>query len=142
MSSGAVLPPGGGRRFRIGPNELTVKAAPETGHVLAGVFESSLPPGGGFPIAHLHEEYEEVFYVLDGEIEYRLGDAWTAGTAGSTICVPPGVVHAFRNVSPLPARHLVVHAPVAALAMLEEVGQTPDKLDEILARHRSRRAES
>jgi quercetin dioxygenase-like cupin family protein len=142
MNAGHVVPPGTGRRFRVGPNELTVKAGAGSGHTLVGVFESSLPPGGGFPLAHIHDEYEEIFYVLDGEIEYRIGDAWTTAGAGSTICVPSGVVHAFRNASARSARHLVVHAPAVALTMIEELGQAPeDRFEAILAKHRTRFAE-
>lgn len=62
-----------------------------------------MPPGGGFPFAHVHEQYEEVFYVLEGEVEYRLGEGWTVAPAGTTVCVPRGVVHAFRNASQAPA---------------------------------------
>jgi uncharacterized cupin superfamily protein len=61
----------------VGPVELHVKAALETGHELLGCFDSRMPPGGGFPFPHLHDAYEEVFYVLEGEIEYLLGDRWT-----------------------------------------------------------------
>ena len=143
MRAGRVVPPEGGRRFRIGPNELTVKAGSESGHTLVGVFESNLPPGGGFPLPHLHEDYEEVFHVLEGEIEYRIGGDWTSAPAGSTVCVPRGVVHAFRNVSPVPARHLVVHAPAAALTMLEEMGQArEDQFEAMLAKHRTRLVDS
>lgn len=142
MSPGGVIPPGRGRPIRLGPNVLTVKVGPESGHNLVGVFESALPPSGGFPIPHLHEQYEEVFYVLEGEIEYRIGKHWTAAPAESTISVPPGVVHAFRNSSPHPARHLVVHAPVTALGMIEELAQaTPDQFGTIFARHHSGLAE-
>lgn len=44
----------------MGPNELRVKAGPDGGHTLVGVFESTMPPGGGFPFAHVHDEHEEV----------------------------------------------------------------------------------
>ena len=142
MSSGRVILPGRGRRFRVGPNELTVKAGPESGHILTAVFESVLPPGGGYPVPHLHEEYEEIFYVLDGEIEYRTGDDWAVATAGCTVCVPRGVVHAFRNVSAAPARHLAIHSPGVTLTMIEEVGRAGDgQVDAILARHRTRLTE-
>lgn len=138
-AGGSVVPPGSGREVRVGPNELRVKAGPEAGHTLVGVFESAMPPGGGFPFAHVHDEYEEVFYVLEGEVEYRLGEVWATATAGSTICVPRGVVHCFRNSSAHPARHLVVHAPAAALEAIEEIGQAPrDQWDDIFARHHSR----
>ncbi len=140
---GTTVPPGHGRVVRVGPNELRVKAGPETGHALAGVFESSMPPGGGFPFAHLHDEYEEVFYVLEGEVEYRLGDEWAVAPTGSTVCVPRGVVHAFRNSSEKPARHLVVHASAAALELIEEVGRTSrDQWAAIFERHSSRLLES
>jgi quercetin dioxygenase-like cupin family protein len=139
MSTGGIVAPGDGRKFRVGPNELTVKVGPESGHALATVFESTLPPGGGFWLPHLHEEYEEVFYVLEGEIEYRIGDDWTAAATGSTVCVPRGVVHAFRNVSTEQARHLALHAPAAALKMIEELGRArDDEFDAILAEHHTR----
>src|SRR2546421_6403659 len=142
MNAGRILPPGSGRRLRVGPNELTVKAGPETGHTLAAVFESTLPPGGGYPLPHVHDQYEELFYVLEGEIEYRIGDQWTPASAGTTICIPPGIVHAFRNISPHPARHLALHAPAAALTMIEEVGQAPQaQLDAILAKYGTRLTE-
>jgi quercetin dioxygenase-like cupin family protein len=140
---GTAVPPGGGREVRVGSSTLSVKAGPEAGHALVGVFESTMPPGGGFPFAHVHDEYEEVFYVLEGEVEYRLGDTWAVARAGSTICVPRGVVHAFRNSSPSPARHLVVHAPAAALAAIEEVGRTPrDQWPAVFERHSSRLVDS
>jgi uncharacterized cupin superfamily protein len=143
MSGGGMaVAPGAGREVRVGPNTLHVKAGAEAGHVLVGVFESTMPPGGGFPFAHLHDEYEEVFYVLEGEVEYRLGDSWAVARAGSTISVPRGVVHAFRNSTKSPARHLVVHAPAAALAAIEEIGRTPrDRWAAVFERHRSRLVE-
>jgi uncharacterized cupin superfamily protein len=123
----------------VGPNELRVKAAREAGHSLVGVFESAMPPGGGFPFAHVHEEYEEVFYVLEGEVEYRLGAGWMVAPAGTTVCVPRGVIHAFRNVSQAPARHLVVHAPVEALDAIEAIAAAGwDQWGDIFARHHSR----
>jgi uncharacterized cupin superfamily protein len=138
-AAGGVVPAGGGRRVRVGPNELRVKAAREAGHSLVGVFESTMPPGGGFPFAHVHEQYEEVFYVLEGEVEYRLGEAWTVAPAGATVCVPRGVVHAFRNSSQAPARHLVVHAPVDALDAIEAIATAgPDQWGGIFAEHHSR----
>jgi hypothetical protein len=58
---------------------------------------------------------------------------------GTTICVPRGVVHAFRNASQAPARHLVVHAPVEALDAIEEVaGAGRDQWGGIFAKYRSR----
>jgi quercetin dioxygenase-like cupin family protein len=118
---------------------LRIKTRPDDGHVQVGVFESEMPPGGGFPLAHIHNSWEEVFYVLEGEMEYRLGDDWLPAAAGSTICIPPGVVHAFRNASDQPARHLVVHAPAVAVEAIEQMAQTPrDQWAELFVKYDSR----
>lgn len=139
MAGDRIVPAGGGRMLRVGPTELHVKVDVETGHELLGCFESRMPPGGGFPFPHQHDEYEEVFYVLEGEIEYLLGDRWVAAHAGTTISVPRRVVHAFRNSTHTAARHLVVHAPAAAVQMIEELGRAPrEEWEAILNRHHSR----
>ena len=136
---GTVLGPGEGRRVPVGPNWLTVKVGPESGGRLVGLFESEMPPGGGFPFAHLHDACEELFYVLEAVFDYRLGDEWTAAPAGGTVFVPPGVVHAFRNSTAHVARHLVVHAPVEAVTMVEEIGRTaPEGFAAVLDRYRTR----
>ncbi len=137
--NGTIVAAGSGREIQVGPNTLLVKAESGAGHVRVGVFESTMPPGGGFPFAHVHDDWEEVFYVLDREVEYRLGDTWAPAPAGSTICVPPGVVHAFRNTTQRPAKHLVVHAPAAGIQAIEELAQAPrDQWDEIFAKYNSR----
>jgi quercetin dioxygenase-like cupin family protein len=102
-----------------------------------GMFESELPPGSG-AAAHLHHRFEEAFYVLAGEIEYRLDDQRITATAGSYVFVPSGVVHGFKNIGAANARHLVIFAPVEVLSMIEELGGAkPDAIAEIMARYDS-----
>ena len=71
----------------------------------------------------MHNSYEEVFYVLEGEIEYQLGADKVRTCAGDSIFVPPGMPHKFLNVSKDQATHLVVVAPSAAMRMIEELAQ-------------------
>ncbi|MGH3177378.1 MAG: cupin domain-containing protein [Streptosporangiaceae bacterium] len=102
-----------------------------------GLLESELPPGGGFRIPHWHEDLYEVFYVLEGEIEYLLDGAWRRAPAGTTVFIPAGIVHAFRNASDRPARQLVV-GPPQAIEMLTELGGHPrDQWEAIHKRYRS-----
>ena len=49
--------------------------------------------------------------VLEGELEFRIGDEVVSATAGSYVLAPPGVVHSFRNVSAERARTLNLHTP-------------------------------
>src|SRR5579885_1141355 len=135
---GGVILPGDGRALAARNSRPTVKVGPHNGSRLIGVLESELPPGGGFP-GHVHEEYEEVFYVLGGEIDYFLHDAWITARSGSTVFVPPGQAHGFRNTTDKLARHLAIASPAEAMTMVEELTRAePSAVAEILARYRSR----
>src|SRR3954454_16603110 len=63
-----------------------------------------VPPGGG-PPPHRHD-FEEMFTILDGEIELTFRGSTHRASAGSTVNVPANAPHSFRNVSEKPARML------------------------------------
>ena len=60
---------------------------------------------------HTHEEYEETFYILDGELEFVLGTDSVRARAGDFVRVPPNVRHGYRNNSEQPTTMLVSFAP-------------------------------
>ncbi len=136
---GSVLAAGEGRAivYRPGANRLTVKVGPESGSQHFGMFESVLPAGAGV-FLHRHNTYEEAFYVLEGEITYRLGEREVTASAGSCVFVPAGVVHGFKSVGSGPARHLAIYAPMEVSAMMEELGHASvEQIPEVLARYDS-----
>lgn len=136
-AAGGIVPAGQGRQLEAGATRPTIKVGPHGGSRLIGMLESELPPGGGFP-PHVHDDYEEVFYVLAGEIEYLIDDSWVPAPAGSTVFVPPGRVHGFRNNSDRPARHLAIASPAEAMTMIEELTKTtPKHRAAIFARYRT-----
>ena len=68
-----------------------------------------VPPGGGPPL-HRHD-FEEMFAVLDGEIELTFrGETHRAGT-GTVVNIPANAPHKFRNTSDRPAHLLCLCAP-------------------------------
>jgi quercetin dioxygenase-like cupin family protein len=134
--AGTLVPPGAGTPIELGLGRPVIKVGPPLSTQL-GLVESELPPGGGFRIPHWHEDLYEVFYVLEGEIEYLLGGDWRRAPAGATVFIPPGTVHAFRNASGRPARQLVA-APPQAIEMLTDLGRHPlDQWEHIHERYRS-----
>jgi quercetin dioxygenase-like cupin family protein len=135
-------PPSPDRELRIGPARLAIKIDPAVEQSGLFAFESTLPPGGGMPYLHLHHEQEEVFYVLQGTMEYTRGDEIIVATTGSLVQVPPGTAHKFRNIGDVPARHLALITPgMAGLRMMEDVAQIDfadlPSLVEVLHRHNS-----
>jgi len=75
------------------------------------LLEYDVGPDYEGPGPHYHERHADSFYVLEGELEFRLGDETVRAPAGTSVVVPPGVVHAFTNARPDRARFLNVHAP-------------------------------
>jgi mannose-6-phosphate isomerase-like protein (cupin superfamily) len=67
-------------------------------------------PGSGVA-PHFHKGHSDSFYVLEGEVEFHVGDEVVQGTPGTYVLAPPNVVHWFRNVSDEPVRMLNLHTP-------------------------------
>ena len=89
-----------------------------------GFVEAVVPPGGG-PVAHVHHDREEAFYLLDGELEFLDGDRTVVADAGDFLFVPRGVRHRFRNIGTRPARMVFFFTPAGDEQLFVEVGDDP-----------------
>jgi oxalate decarboxylase/phosphoglucose isomerase-like protein (cupin superfamily) len=133
MTDGLLLPPGGGRKIQT----MTLKAGAEQSKTWS-TFEAEVAPG--FDVgAHLHTQAEEVFYVLEGELEllafaptathngdWRTWESDTGATVfrggpGSFMFVPAGCPHAFLNPGSEPARMLFLVSPSGHEVYLQEL---------------------
>ena len=109
--SGMVLQPGEGHDLDLRGNLASFKAVAATTSGRFSLMERVVPAGGRTPPPHIHADREEAFYVLSGELEFRLDDARERGASGSFVLVPGGVAHTFANVGASEARVLILHAP-------------------------------
>lgn len=74
-------------------------------------------PGRDGADLHIHLRHHDTFYVLAGRLLLRLRDSSLVAEAGTIACVPPGVVHGFRNASDTEElQYLNFHAPGAGFA--------------------------
>jgi quercetin dioxygenase-like cupin family protein len=122
---GAVIHrPGEGERHAAGPSaEIVIKAA---GDDTAGTFflaENAIPPGFAGPPPHRHATLHDMFYVLDGTLTLLLGERTIEAGPGTFACVPPGVVHTFRNDSDGPVRVLNFNTPGGFERYMREVAE-------------------
>jgi mannose-6-phosphate isomerase-like protein (cupin superfamily) len=69
-----------------------------------------LVPTGGGPPPHRHD-FEEMFTILDGEVQFTFRGENTLVRAGETVNVPANAPHFFRNVSGRVARMLCMCTP-------------------------------
>ena len=82
--------------------------------------EMRVPPGGG-PPPHRHD-FEEMFRVLEGEVEFGFRGERVVARAGETVNVPANAPHAFRNASAAPARLLCLCAPAGQEELFLAIG--------------------
>jgi mannose-6-phosphate isomerase-like protein (cupin superfamily) len=106
-----VLKPGAGEAISVAGNDVLFKAEGEHtgGHI--GITEYTAAPGFPGPPAHIHREMTDMFYVLDGKLQFALGDDIVEASAGSFVLVPPGHLHTFSNPYDDPSRFLSLVAP-------------------------------
>jgi len=102
----------------------------------------ALVPSGGGPPPHIHTREDETFYLIEGQIEFLLGDRKILAGPGDFVNVPRGSVHCFQNVGAKTARLVLTFTPAGIEKYFEEtlepapegVLQPPDNVKEVAAR--------
>ena len=84
------------------------------------LIDMHIPPGGG-PPPHRHD-FEEMFSVLEGEIETTFRGKKTIIRAGETINIPANAPHQFQNKSAEAVRLLCLCSPAGQEEFFKEVG--------------------
>ena len=98
-----------------------------TGEDTAGrycLIDMHVPFCGG-PGPHRHD-FEEMFTLLEGEIEFTFRGEKRVVKAGTTINIPANAPHFFHNVSGKTARMLCMCAPAGQEEFFMAIGKTVD----------------
>ncbi|OJV52230.1 MAG: hypothetical protein BGO31_00745 [Bacteroidetes bacterium 43-16] len=75
------------------------------------IIEMSVPPGAG-PVPHEHPGFEEIFFVLEGELYFTSANGTFPARKGDTVAIPKGGgVHNFKNRSEETAKLLCTVVP-------------------------------
>lgn len=140
MTSGKMMGSGDGRLIAGGGLHATLKVAGGSEALASSTFEVVVPPGYDVG-AHVHSRGEELFYVVEGELDLlamepvdRSADDWhewvseagatfMRGGPGSLLFVPAGCPHAFANLSDRPAKMLFQSAPAGHEHYFEELAE-------------------
>ncbi|MEU6547997.1 cupin domain-containing protein [Streptomyces sp. NPDC046859] len=104
-------------------------------------------PDGGGPPPHRHD-FEEMFTIVEGEIEFTFRGEKHTLKAGYTINIPANAPHNFRNSSGAPARMLCVCTPAGQDEYFMRIGDivagkdaSPQLSENEVAQRRRRAAE-
>ena len=105
-----VSRPGDGERFERSNRTLTIRSE------LPGISILEIEFDGTFSVdPHTHDDHVDSFYVLEGEVEFTVGDDIVRAGPGTVLSAPPGARHGFRSAGGT-ARVLNIHAPDAGFA--------------------------
>jgi mannose-6-phosphate isomerase-like protein (cupin superfamily) len=118
-----VLKPGEGEAVNVAGNDVLFKAeGRHTGDHL-GLTEYTAAPGFPGPPAHIHREMTDMFFVIDGKLQFALGAETVEAPAGTFVLVPPGHVHTFSNPYDEPSRFLSIVAPAGLEQYFKELAK-------------------
>jgi len=85
------------------------------------VLEMTLPIGSAPPL-HVHDDLDDTWYILEGEIVVRCDDDVSVVSTGDWVSMPRGVPHTFRVVGDREARILLVHDNATFRDLISDVG--------------------
>jgi len=117
----------------------------QTGGRIA-MLEQQIPAGFPGPPLHVHPEFDETFYILEGSLTLRVDDQVAVADPGTVAFVPRGTPHTFANPNEHPTRILVMLNPAGferyfqeLIAAVRASGQlpSPDELAELGIAHGS-----
>lgn len=100
-----------GEVLNIFGNRLVFQVTAEQTGGAYSLVEYYAAPGFPGPAPHIHETFEEVFFVIEGTPTFMLEGETFTGTPGTVVTIPRGKVHTFGNPGAIPARFLTISAP-------------------------------
>lgn len=90
------------------------------------VIDMLVPPGGG-PGPHAHKDMQEMFYVVEGEIDFKMEGGTYKAKKGSFVNIPlGGAVHCFKNTTNDIAHLLCTVVPAGLDTFFQEIGTPVD----------------
>lgn len=129
--------PGSGQGFVLGPDEgeaffwlgslsLTKLHGSQT-HEGVDIVDHRVPPGYA-PPTHVHDNSDEIFYIIEGHFDVHCGEQqWQAGP-GSLVFLPRQVPHGFTVSGDGPARTLLINAPAGFANVISELGTATNQI--------------
>lgn len=148
MAGQGKLEPGQGRSISLRGTRVEFKVESDSATGVSLTEWNALP---GFDTGmHVHERLEEIWFVLSGELEFRVGDETFAAGAGATVFVPPHVPHAFANRGEADATFLLTTSPAGHDRYFHELAEIlaldgppdPDAIASLRKRYDTRQIET
>lgn len=135
-----------GEVIRVGQLEIRFLVEATDSNDSVTVFECLVPVNAKMPAPHSHDGFEETVYGLEGTTTYTVNGQDIELGPGDCVCIPRGIIHAFRNDGDEDAKLLAIASPgVFGPSYFRDVGEVlgraaggpPDiqAMGEVMRRH-------
>ncbi|WKA55657.1 quercetin 2,3-dioxygenase [Planococcus shixiaomingii] len=143
MNNAFVFAHGEGKAYWFIGTLVEMKASAEDTNGAFSLVESLHPPGYATPM-HLHQNEDEIFYVLEGEVTFTVGEKTIMAKPGTFLYAPRGIAHMYKSEGTVPSKILIMLTPagmeqffVEASVPAEEFKLPPDTvvpdMDKVIA---------
>jgi quercetin dioxygenase-like cupin family protein len=115
---------GQGKRLNVLGDQQTIKLSGKDTNGQFTIIENYNGRGVGIPM-HVHDNEDEIFLILEGEMEFETQGETTILKQGDMIFLPRRIPHAFRVVGTQKARASVTIMPSGIEEMFEILSKLP-----------------
>lgn len=116
-----ILEPNKGKHIAVAGDINTILAFKEDTGGTYSFIEAKVFPGGG-PSSHVQTREHEGFYIIEGQIIFKVDDQRIEAKPGTFVNVPPNVWHSFKNETNEIAKLIIVLSPAGMEQLFVEVG--------------------
>lgn len=79
------------------------------------------------PPPHYHNNYSEVFLVVEGEMDFVINGEPRKVVAGESVDLPPGTLHTFGNNSDATCKWVNIHSPKGFMQFFDQMGVSTEE---------------
>ena len=118
-----VVPPHSG--VEIWPGEWKLRGTESNaGYSVVEIRVTTLPAGAR--AAHVHTREDEAWYVIEGELSFRVGTRAASAGPGTFVFARRNIPHTYK-VTKVPARYLLIASPAGLEQLFAEVAELRKK---------------
>jgi quercetin dioxygenase-like cupin family protein len=107
----------------LGDSQIIKLSGQDTNGQFAIIVQDN-PPNASIP-KHIHTNEDELFSVIEGEVEFEVGEQITILKSGDIIFLPRNIPHSFKVVGTQNAKTTATVTPAGLEKMFEELSVLP-----------------
>ncbi|RZJ67591.1 MAG: cupin domain-containing protein [Flavobacterium sp.] len=119
-----IVRAGHGNQLNVLGDSQTIKISGKETNGKFTVIENFNEPGIGIPM-HVHENEDEIFHIIEGEMEFTLENETRILKKGDMIFLPRKVPHAFKCIGNHKTKAVVTVVPSGIEDMFKSLSELP-----------------